>query len=62
MNFNVYKITFINNNEEEQDEIIHAYTSEQARLKIKSNFKNIKITTVLYIPSIDEAKRDYKIL
>jgi len=61
MSFNVYKITFVDKVQGTQEEIIHADTEKDARLKFEASKQNIKIVKIMCMPTINELKKDYNL-
>ncbi len=59
MNFNVYKIKFIDKNDIEMEENIHSASEKNAIIKLKSEYKVSKIIKVMYMSSTHEMKKVY---
>ena len=59
MNFNVFKINFIDINDKDVEEIIHSDSKENAIIKLKEDYCVKKIIKTLQIPTISELKKNY---
>ena len=57
MKFNVYKIEFIDEEDNIIDKIVHSNSEENAIKELKYDWKVLKILKVLYLPTYGEMKK-----